>query len=86
MKIFEIKHSDGEKEWISGRTLIHALSHYVNTTDCHLSEMEDSHIEEVNPQDWGRYKVDDGGTIVTFRTWMRHNSEHAEIITGTMYD
>ena len=45
MRIFEIRHDEDNQEWISGKNLLHALSNYINTTECSLSDLEDAEKE-----------------------------------------
>jgi hypothetical protein len=87
MRIFELTHADGEKEWISGNTNIEALNHYVFTTECDLYEMLDSELTEVPKEKWKDYlviNVDEPN--FNFEEFIKANQRGPEIIAGTMYD
>ena len=87
MKIFEIEHSDGEKEWVSGETNLDAINTYVSTTQCSLYDLKDSEIREVPKSKYSKYRIAmEVGVEISFKTWMRDNHLRSEIICGTMYD
>jgi hypothetical protein len=87
MKIFEIIHSDGEKEWVSGETNIEALRTYISTTGCDLHDMDGSEIVELPKDKWKEYTVknEDEEEGITFEQWMQENKD-SDVIAGTMYD
>ena len=95
MKIFEIQWtSQGEKEWVSGRTIIEALKTYLSVTGNDMSDMEDDDdIIEVPKEQWSlmtirntQYDKTDSDDFeeMTFEQWMKENTE-SDIIAGTMY-
>jgi hypothetical protein len=87
LRIFEIIHGDGEKEWITGATNIEALANYVSTTDCDLSEMDGAVISELPKEKWGTYIVkQEDDEEQTFEEWMSKNGNKPDIIAGTMYE
>jgi hypothetical protein len=87
LRIFEINHGDGEKEWITGATNIEALANYVSTTDCDLSEMDGAEISELPKEKWGTYIVkQEDDEEQTFEEWMSKNGNKPDIIAGTMYE
>lgn len=88
LKIFEIIHNDGEKEWCTGKTNIEALANYVSTTGCDLFEMEEAEIIELQKEKWSEYRVkeEDEEDSITFEQWMKENGNSPDIIAGTMYD
>lgn len=59
MKIYTLKHPDGEKEWITGITLIHALKSYLKmSVQQTIEEMEDgTEIEELPREEWASHTV-----------------------------
>jgi hypothetical protein len=58
MKIFELQHEDGEKEWIAASTVIIALYHYFNTTSTDFIDLHDeADIVEVPESKWDEMKV-----------------------------
>jgi hypothetical protein len=94
LKIFEITHEDGEKEWVSGDTIIKALVVYLDTNDMVISEILDSEIVELPKEKWSEYSVtnpdydkDDpeDKESQTFEEYMKENA-HPELICGTMYE
>jgi hypothetical protein len=87
LRIFEIKHGDGEKEWITGATNIEALANYVSTTECDLSEMYGAEINELPMKDWQDYIVkQEDEKEQTFAEWMLDNGKSPQVICGTMYE
>ena len=88
MRIFEIRHDEDNIEWISGKTLLHALDNYINTTECSLSDLMGAEIVELPDTVWHMYFTDaeshDGK--MSFEEWIRENGEYPEIISGTMYE
>jgi hypothetical protein len=85
MRIFEIIHQDGEKEWVSGETNIEALRTYLNTTEADLFDMDGAEIVELQKEKWSQYTVKDEEGTITFEQWMKENKD-SDIIAGTMYD
>ena len=89
LKIFEIIHADGEKEWCTGVTNIEALANYVTQTECSLHEMDGAEIIELPKEKWSEYVVKEEDEVIglTFEQWMKENGNSSpDIIAGTMYD
>lgn len=87
MRIFEIEHEVKLSEWISGRTLLHALDNYINTTECSLSDLMGAEIFEIPEEDWVDYHIKhEDGTLQSFEDWIKENDKFPEIISGTMYE
>lgn len=87
LKIFEIRHEDGEMEWCTGYTNLHALSNYVSTTECCLSDLDAAEIVELPKEKWEDYTVTDDEGRKSFAEWMEQNGRtRPDIIAGTMYD
>lgn len=88
MKIFELIHPDGEKEWFSGHNLLSALNNYINTTECDLDYLTECEITELSKDQYRNFIVE-GETEdqdMNFEQWLKENKFHPEIIAGTMYD
>lgn len=88
MRIFEIRHDEDNKEWISGKTLFRALLNYTNTTECSLSDLADAEIVELPDTVWHMYFIDQEGPDgkISFNDWIKENDKYPEIISGTMYE
>jgi hypothetical protein len=88
LKIFEIIHKDGEKEWCTGATNIEALANYVSTTGCDLHEMDGAEILELPKDKWSEFRVkEDEENDQSFQEWMdKYGNGSPDIIAGTMYD
>ena len=88
MRIFEIEHEVKLSEWISGRTLLHALDNYINTTECSLSDLVDAEIVELPDTVWHMYFINQEGPDgkISFNDWIKENDKYPEIISGTMYE
>lgn len=87
LRIFEITHGDGEKEWITGATNIEALASYVSTTETDLSEMDGAEISELPKEKWATYIVkQEDDEEQTFEEWMFKYGNKPDIIAGTMYE
>lgn len=88
LKIFEITHENGEKEWCTGETNIDALAYYLTATECDLWEMRGAKIVEIPKEKWEEYKLKDSDEEIeySFQEWMdKYGSGSPEIICGTMY-
>jgi len=88
MKIFEIIHPDGEKEWFTGQNLLSALNNYINTTECDLYDLTECEITEL-PKELYSFYIVQGETEdqdMNFEQWLKENQFNPEIIAGTMYD
>lgn len=58
MRVFKIKHADGETTHIGGKTLIHALQEYCWEQSIELKELEsDDEVLEVPEAEWPNIKV-----------------------------
>lgn len=95
MKIFELQHEDGEKEWIAAPTSIKALEHYFDTTGCHFEDMADeTEIVEVPESKWDELKVKNVDYDKTDpEDWKEQTFREAvngltrpDMIAGTMYE
>lgn len=94
LSIFEIR-TDGEKEWVAARSLIHALQVYCSTTSIDLVEFEqEDEIAELPRDKWKEYKVKnqeydetdpDDWKEKTFEEVMNKNPI-PDIIAGTNYE
>jgi len=59
MRIYEIKHADGEKDWLAvNGTNIEALSIYCECSEADLFDINDSEIKEVPRDDWDKLFVE----------------------------
>lgn len=95
MKIYELRWSSSEKEWISGRTIIEALKTYLSITGTDIIDFDnEDEIVEVPREEWSKMTVrnneyDENDTDdfkeMTFEEWMKQNPV-SDIIAGTMYD
>jgi hypothetical protein len=87
LRIFELTHGDGEKEWITGATNIEALASYVSQTETDLSEMDGAKISELPQEKWASYIVkQEDDKEQTFEEWMSKYGNKPDIIAGTMYE
>lgn len=94
MKIYELRWTSQEKEWVSGRTAIEALKTYLATTDTSIIDLDDEdEIVEVPKEEWAKmtvrnteYDENDPNDFeeMTFEEWMKQNKS-SDIIAGTMY-
>lgn len=89
MRIFEIQHNgQGEREWVSGNTLIEALTNYLSITGMNIEEFDDEDdIIELPKDKWKEFTVSDPENElpeITFEQWMKENKK-PDIIAGTMY-
>jgi hypothetical protein len=94
-KIFELS-INGEKEWVSGTTVIQAIRTYLQVTgmDLLVDFDGDEDIVEVPKEKWSELKVryddefeDDEETeplTITFQEWM-DTREQPDYIAGTMW-
>jgi hypothetical protein len=87
LKIFEITHEDGEKEWLTGYTNIGAIAFYVCQTECDLDELATAEIIELPKDKWNEYFIKDEECLegISFEKYME-DQRNQDIICGTMYD
>jgi hypothetical protein len=88
MKIFEIRWSNGEKEWIAAESNLHAVRIYYSITGFNSFDFEEGdEIVELPKDKWATYtvKTEDEDEPMTFEKWMSEN-KYPDIIAGTMYD
>ncbi len=94
MKIFELRTNKGEREWISGNTIIEALKTYFSTTGMDINDLnDDDDIVEIPKEKWSEIiiindeydKTDpDDFKEITLEQWIKENPT-SEIIAGNMY-
>jgi len=86
LNIYEIKYPNGEKEWCTGSTTLHALFNFTNKSNCDLHDLQEAEIKKINMRDWHRYHIDEeDGPGISFDEWMKENGEEPGIICGTFY-
>lgn len=97
MKIFELQHEDGEKEWIAANTVIKALECYFKTTSMEFWDLHDeADIVEVPEEKWSEMYIKnidydpqdpEDWQERTFKDWMDNNKNYGpDILCGTMYE
>ncbi|PKP11977.1 MAG: hypothetical protein CVU09_00315 [Bacteroidetes bacterium HGW-Bacteroidetes-4] len=91
LRVFELQHPDGEKEWIAAHTIIEALQTYCSTTDASLFELDDYDLVEVPQTRWDELNIvnpdceNDELEKTTLREIVQ-GMTNPDIIGGTFYD
>lgn len=88
LRVFELRWTGQEKDWVCAHTNIEALKTYLNITGTDISDLEyEDEIVELPKEKWPGMTIrnSDKGDIKTFEEYMK-TATTPDIIAGTMYE
>lgn len=87
MKIFQITHEDGEREWVAAHTNIGAIYTYMLEAQCTLKSLIAHTVSELTDKEVENQRVllKDSDSSITFRQWLEKYKSPG-IVAGSFYD